>query len=449
MGSGTRNTLHRHRFSGLDLRRKRKIFALALLAIVIPLIVTSCTGDQGEGGPAGAQGAPGVEGSAGPQGVPGAEGPAGPGGPAGPQGVPGAEGPAGPLGLTGAAGPEGIPGVKGPIGPAGPIGLTGPAGPEGFPGVDGSTGPAGVVGALTDNVADSLDIQEAANNYININTTNGAEVITFGNPTTNPDVTFDTVTGTINIGATAQARTINIGTGAAAQTVTVGSTNTTSSTTIQSGTGDIALSSGDNINIETTVGGDVINIGATNFARTINIGEGTAIDTINIGVENTAVDVIRIGSATADLALDDANWSITAAGAADFDLTVSADVYEVTSFATTTPGASGGTTNFTRANMRTASFIPVQLATHVGATTHTIDVFSDAAREARDIGRTFNIVLLNTDNAGDNLTIQSTAGDLKFKNAAAADNSPDDTSDHVRCLVASASLIYCVSFSLD
>jgi trimeric autotransporter adhesin len=43
---------------------------------------------------------------------------------------------------------------------------------------------------LTDNITDALDIQEGTNNYININTTNTSENISFGNATTNPSFTF-------------------------------------------------------------------------------------------------------------------------------------------------------------------------------------------------------------------------------------------------------------------
>ncbi|MBD3359388.1 MAG: hypothetical protein GF365_01625 [Candidatus Buchananbacteria bacterium] len=44
--------------------------------------------------------------------------------------------------------------------------------------------------SLTDNTADALDMQEGTNNYININTTDGSENISFGNTTTNPSFTF-------------------------------------------------------------------------------------------------------------------------------------------------------------------------------------------------------------------------------------------------------------------
>ncbi len=47
-----------------------------------------------------------------------------------------------------------------------------------------------VANSLTDNTADALDIQEGTNNYININTTNSSENISFGNTTTNPTFSF-------------------------------------------------------------------------------------------------------------------------------------------------------------------------------------------------------------------------------------------------------------------
>ncbi|MDO8566502.1 MAG: hypothetical protein Q7S04_04980, partial [Candidatus Moranbacteria bacterium] len=43
---------------------------------------------------------------------------------------------------------------------------------------------------VTDNITDALDIQQGTNNYINVNTTDGAEAISFGNTTTNPSFIF-------------------------------------------------------------------------------------------------------------------------------------------------------------------------------------------------------------------------------------------------------------------
>jgi parallel beta-helix repeat protein len=60
-----------------------------------------------------------------------------------------------------------------------------------------------IASSLTDNVADALDIQEGTRNYININTTNAAEGISFGNATTNPYFDFDG-TGTTTFGGSVQ-----------------------------------------------------------------------------------------------------------------------------------------------------------------------------------------------------------------------------------------------------
>lgn len=51
-----------------------------------------------------------------------------------------------------------------------------------------STAP--LTNSLTDNVTDAFDLQEGTNNYININTTNSSENISFGNATTNPSFSF-------------------------------------------------------------------------------------------------------------------------------------------------------------------------------------------------------------------------------------------------------------------
>ncbi len=61
-----------------------------------------------------------------------------------------------------------------------------------------------------------------------------------------------------------------------------------------------------------------LNLGTVANTKTINLGTGTGADTINIGTGATGVDVITIGSSVTSLALNDAQWSITTAGAANF-----------------------------------------------------------------------------------------------------------------------------------
>ena len=60
-----------------------------------------------------------------------------------------------------------------------------------------NTGTGGITMNLIDNDTDQLDIQEGANNYLNINTTNASEAISFGNTTTNPTFYF---VGSGNVG---------------------------------------------------------------------------------------------------------------------------------------------------------------------------------------------------------------------------------------------------------
>ncbi|MBI3443337.1 hypothetical protein HY008_01575, partial [Candidatus Woesebacteria bacterium] len=62
---------------------------------------------------------------------------------------------------------------------------------------------------ITDNNADALDIQEGTNDYININTTNSSENITFGNSTTNPRFIF--TGGNVGISNTAPGTTLLVG----------------------------------------------------------------------------------------------------------------------------------------------------------------------------------------------------------------------------------------------
>ena len=77
--------------------------------------------------------------------------------------------------------------------------------------------------------------------------------------------------------------------------------------------GDVTITVGDDFTVN-GVATSVYGIGTGDVAQTLNLGTGTDIDTINIGTGATGVDVIRIGQAAADLALTDAQWSITSPG---------------------------------------------------------------------------------------------------------------------------------------
>ena len=102
---------------------------------------------------------------------------------------------------------------------------------------------------LVDNNTDALDIQQGANDYINIDTTDLSENITFGNTTTNPSYNF-----------------------AGSGDVTV------TGDTIVNG-GDIYATSGTSTNLFNTSQTTSINIGG--FATSLNLGAGTGTTTIN------------------------------------------------------------------------------------------------------------------------------------------------------------------------
>jgi hypothetical protein len=86
--------------------------------------------------------------------------------------------------------------------------------------------------------------------------------------------------------------------GAAASAITIGDAAQTGTISVGASTGAMTL-----------------NLGTGNSVKTINIGTGTAVDTINIGTGGTGVDVIAIGDADASVAITDADWSVTTAGA--------------------------------------------------------------------------------------------------------------------------------------
>lgn len=72
--------------------------------------------------------------------------------------------------------------------------------------------------SVTDNTANAVDIQEGSNNYINLTTANGAEVLAFGNATTNPAIQLlgtgtKTIDGTINTDLTPSRTVITDGIG--------------------------------------------------------------------------------------------------------------------------------------------------------------------------------------------------------------------------------------------
>jgi hypothetical protein len=124
--------------------------------------------------------------------------------------------------------------------------------------------------SLTDNVGDALDIQQGSNNYININTGDGGEDISFGNTVTNPTFNF-------------------LGSGGITITGSVHATG-----------GTLNLASGDN---------NDINLGTGNNSHTVNIGTGSGGSSfINIGT----------GSSGTTTAISSTAWSVSGAGKANF-----------------------------------------------------------------------------------------------------------------------------------
>src|SRR5262249_37449580 len=82
---------------------------------------------------------------------------------------------------------------------------------------------------IVDNNADAFDIQENGNDYLNIDTTNSAEAITFGNTTTNPAYNFlGTGEGTFD-------GNLNVNGGTIATTETTGNLFNTNATTLNIG----------------------------------------------------------------------------------------------------------------------------------------------------------------------------------------------------------------------
>ncbi len=103
-----------------------------------------------------------------------------------------------------------------------------------------------------------------------------------------------TTTGTVTLGGTG-TQSIAIGNGAGIKTVALGSATTTSSTTISAGTGDLVLTSVDDVTLNGGSAGSLINIGTNVDGNVFHIGDDdTAADTITIGSAKDTVSVAGI-----------------------------------------------------------------------------------------------------------------------------------------------------------
>lgn len=143
-----------------------------------------------------------------------------------------------------------------------------------------------------------------------------------------------TTTGTVSIGGTA-AQTIAVGSGgtaSSAKVVTVGSNTGASSVAVTAGTGDISITSVDDISILGGSAGSIINIG-TNVQGNV----------FNIGTDNSAADTINLGSALDSFALNSSGMDVTTTGAVSGVTTVIASV-GVQSTATGVTATTGGAT---------------------------------------------------------------------------------------------------------
>ena len=120
----------------------------------------------------------------------------------------------------------------------------------------------------------------------------------WNNTITDAAVTINTGTNALSLSTDASATTVTIATGGAVKAVTLGSTNTTSSLTLQSGTGDLLISSQDELLIdgagivEINSSAGVISIGNDAVTENINIGTGAAARTITIGNGTDATSIV-------------------------------------------------------------------------------------------------------------------------------------------------------------
>ncbi len=108
-------------------------------------------------------------------------------------------------------------------------------------------------------------------------------------------------TGAMKFGESSATGTVDIGTGAGARTVTVGSAAGASVTTVQSGTGNLSLTSTDDLAI--TASGD-LNIGANAVEQLIEIGNVTTASSLDlkVGTGNFTLEGVAASTFTLGLA---------------------------------------------------------------------------------------------------------------------------------------------------
>jgi len=159
--------------------------------------------------------------------------------------------------------------------------------------------------SITDNLPLGFAINEGANNYFKIVTTDASEALNIndnnGAATTN--IGTGSSTGTVNVGTGATAQTLHFGDGLGVKTVSLGSTNTTSATTIASG------STAGILNVNASNGTAVTNIGTGSTSGTVTIGGGSDDVTVNgkvVGITSVGVGNDVTLTAADDIIFDDA-----------------------------------------------------------------------------------------------------------------------------------------------
>jgi len=127
------------------------------------------------------------------------------------------------------------------------------------------------------------------------------------------NIAGSTATGTVTVGGTGTQQ-IDVGTGAGAKTVGLGSDNGASATTIKAGTGDLTMTSIDDVTLNGGSTDSILNLFTNNHANVINVGTGTAGNIFHIGDNDTLADTGTIGSAKDTWALAGISVTIGSTG---------------------------------------------------------------------------------------------------------------------------------------
>ncbi len=199
-----------------------------------------------------------------------------------------------------------------------------------------------------DNVTNALNFREGSNNYLNLDTTDGSEALTFGNPTTNPDISL---LGNVQVGVGGAGSTapnifaLDVKSDAGDPTGFNGATyynaNSNKFRCFVNGSWNDCDTTGGTASLQTAYnnGATITTAGSTDFALTLTSGNFTAIGAGSVNLTPTGASSFTSGGALtldagAALHLGDATATSISLGRVGFTTAVNGDFSAAGNFIT-------------------------------------------------------------------------------------------------------------------